>query len=131
MKNKELPKIVKPSAPIGTKPNSTFPSETEPAGGFLSEGLDVSPYRPGLLLIGVAVLGALASLFVHRVPPADSKRRIILNPVRVLSVLREMRKEKGLFLSMVAISYFWAVGSLYQLNFGETKLLFNQGLNIK
>ncbi len=85
-------------------------------GGFLTAGLDTSPYLPGIILVSISLCGLIASGFVGRVPAANPKGKLRYNPLDAIKTLREMKKDKGLFLSMLAISYFWAVGSLYQLN---------------
>lgn len=85
-------------------------------GGFLTSGLETSPYLPGIVLVSLSLCGLLASGFVGKAPAANPETSLRFNPLDALGTLKEMKSDRGLFLSMLAISYFWAVGSLYQLN---------------
>ncbi|MCB0325221.1 MAG: MFS transporter, partial [Bdellovibrionales bacterium] len=85
-------------------------------GGMLAASLEVNPYLPGAVLFATAVLGLFSSVFITRTPAANPQKQIALNPFTVFSSLQALRRDRGLFLCLLAISYFWAVGSLYQLN---------------
>jgi MFS family permease len=81
---------------------------------------------PGAVAVPMAVLGLLSSLFIT---PTTAERHVSpfrLNPLRtVLGALGEIRESRLLFLVILGIAYFWALGMLYQLNvplFAELQL---------
>ncbi len=77
-------------------------------------------------LIGVALLGTMASLFVRRLPAANPHRRIDINPVtETVPALRVLFSDIRLARTALGIAFFWMLASLSQLNidpFGETIL---------
>ena len=78
------------------------------------------PDRPlpiGLLLVALAVLGALASLFIARVPDPDERRPMHWLPWAGLADgWRRLRGDRPLLLAVIGIGYFWFAGALLQLD---------------
>jgi acyl-[acyl-carrier-protein]-phospholipid O-acyltransferase/long-chain-fatty-acid--[acyl-carrier-protein] ligase len=71
----------------------------------------------GLMMIAIAVLGALASLRIIQVPPSGAAKLMRLNPLsEVFDGLRRLRAERALWLTVIGISYFWFLGALVQIN---------------
>ena len=84
--------------------------------GLVLTQFDFQSGVPGGILVVLAILGFLASLLVTRTDPAAPESRLKYNPFSVFSALKDIRENKGLFLTVVAIAYFWSIGALYQLN---------------
>ncbi len=84
--------------------------------------------NPGVVTLGVAIVGFIASLFVYSVNTRSDHPPFRLDPIgpNVRNIL-DARKSKGLFLSMVGIAFFWSAGQLFQLNI---LLYANQSLQI-
>ncbi len=81
--------------------------------------LSVFPFEssiPGLILVLFALVGLGVSFFVTRSEPANPQAQLNWNPFSVMNSIKEIRQQHGLFLTVVAIAYFWSIGSLYQLN---------------
>jgi MFS family permease len=63
-------------------------------GGFLMEHFKTEEYFIGIMLVGLALIGTLTSLFIRRMPPADPNRSLreifsrLLGNVRVLATSR-------------------------------------------
>jgi acyl-[acyl-carrier-protein]-phospholipid O-acyltransferase/long-chain-fatty-acid--[acyl-carrier-protein] ligase len=71
----------------------------------------------GLLMLAIAVLGALTSLRIARVPPSGAAKLFRLNPFgEIVDGLRRLRRNKPLWLTVIGISYFWFLGALVQIN---------------
>jgi len=71
----------------------------------------------GLLMLALAVLGALASLGIARVPPSGAAKLFRLNPFgEIASGLQRLRADRPLWLTVIGISYFWFLGALVQIN---------------
>ncbi|MHC4880614.1 MAG: acyl-[ACP]--phospholipid O-acyltransferase, partial [Planctomycetota bacterium] len=81
---------------------------------------------PTSALIGVAVVGTLASLLIPRLAAANPKRQFELNPVAAAT--RDMRtlwKDRVIRRTALGIAFFWMLASLAQSNvdpFGEFTL---------
>ncbi|MEZ6064249.1 MAG: acyl-[ACP]--phospholipid O-acyltransferase [Planctomycetaceae bacterium] len=77
-------------------------------------------------LIGVAVIGTLASLGIQRLPASDPQRRIELNPItETAPALRQLFADRNIARTALGIAFFWMLASLAQLNidpFGEKVL---------
>ncbi len=68
-------------------------------------------------LIGVAVVGWIASLFIGRLRPAAPDRRFPLNPAgQVVRDLGELFSRRPLMWAALGSSYFWSLGVLAQMN---------------
>ena len=71
----------------------------------------------GLLMLAIAILGALTSLRIARVPPSGAAKLLRLNPFgEIVDGLRRLRRDKPLWLTVIGISYFWFLGALVQIN---------------
>lgn len=71
----------------------------------------------GLLLVGIAVAGALASFQITPVPDPSAKKRLDLNPWgEVAQGIRRLYQDKNLWLTVIGISYFWFLGALLQMD---------------
>ena len=68
-------------------------------------------------LIGIAVVGWVASLFIGKLQPANPRRKIPWNPVgQTARDLRDLIVNRPLLLAGLGSAYFWAMGALAQLN---------------
>ncbi len=80
----------------------------------------------GLACVGIALLGALASLGIEKTPPAGSRARASLFMVGdVWRTLRSLRGDGELRMAVIASAYFSLIGSFMQLNlipFGMARL---------
>ncbi|WP_284734769.1 acyl-[ACP]--phospholipid O-acyltransferase [Sphingosinicella terrae] len=80
--------------------------------GQLLAGL-VEPWQAGAIAVGLAVVGFLASLAVPPAPPAADRVPIRLNPLRgTWEVLNLARGGRGIWLCILGISWFFAVGAV-------------------
>ena len=81
-------------------------------------------------LIGIAVVGWIASLFIGKLQPANPGRKIPWNPAgQTVRDLRDLISNRPLLLAGLGSAYFWALGALAQLNidkFAQFELLVNQ-----
>jgi acyl-[acyl-carrier-protein]-phospholipid O-acyltransferase/long-chain-fatty-acid--[acyl-carrier-protein] ligase len=95
-------------------------------GGEVFEIWQGDPWITGGILIVIAVLGSIASLFIGKVPASKPGVPFSLNPFDEIGLgLRRLWRNRTLWLTAVGIAYFWAVGSLLQmvlLPLGENEL---------
>jgi acyl-[acyl-carrier-protein]-phospholipid O-acyltransferase / long-chain-fatty-acid--[acyl-carrier-protein] ligase len=71
----------------------------------------------GLLMLAIAVLGALTSFGIARVPPSGATKLLQLNPFgEIVDGLRRLRRDRPLWSTVIGISYFWFLGALVQIN---------------
>jgi len=84
-----------------------------------SRGLGPGQYRwwlNAVVLLGVATVGWLTSLSIKRLPAADPRRRIPINPfLQCYLDLKELCRHRILLLAAVGSTYFWTLGLLMQL----------------
>ena len=84
------------------------------AGGELVHVVGHATFVIGACVIVVAVLGWLMSLAIPRTPASAPELTIRWNPVtETVRILRYARESRVIFLSILGISWFWAVGALY------------------
>jgi acyl-[acyl-carrier-protein]-phospholipid O-acyltransferase / long-chain-fatty-acid--[acyl-carrier-protein] ligase len=84
-------------------------------GGVLFSIWKGDPGRLNLVLIAVAVVGAALSLGITKVKPSGAKKAFKLNPFHeVWEGLRDLRKERAMWLTVIGISYFWLLGAFMQ-----------------
>jgi len=84
---------------------------------FLAEAFRGHQEWSGVLLLGFAAAGLVASRGIPRVPAADPGKKFRFNFVGDLwSQLAEIRKDRVLFLAVLGNTYFWFLGALLQLN---------------
>jgi acyl-[acyl-carrier-protein]-phospholipid O-acyltransferase/long-chain-fatty-acid--[acyl-carrier-protein] ligase len=68
-------------------------------------------------LLGVAVLGWIASLWIGHLPSANPQRPFPRNPAeQTVRDMRSLYAQRPLFLAALGSSYFWALGMLSQVN---------------
>ncbi|MGN6716415.1 MAG: acyl-[ACP]--phospholipid O-acyltransferase [Candidatus Binatia bacterium] len=71
----------------------------------------------GALMIAIAVLGALASVGITRVPASGAKKPIRVNPMHeIFAGLQRLRQDRPLWLTVIGISFFWFLGALVQID---------------
>jgi acyl-[acyl-carrier-protein]-phospholipid O-acyltransferase/long-chain-fatty-acid--[acyl-carrier-protein] ligase len=71
----------------------------------------------GLILTAIAVAGTAASCSIPGVPPAGSSTPFRLNPWgEIISGIRRLYGDRGLWLTAVGIAYFWFLGALLQMD---------------
>ena len=82
------------------------------------------------VLVGVAVLGWIASLFIGPLKPANPQRVFPRNPAtQTVKDLAALIAKRPLLLAALGSAYFWAVGALAQVNidkFAQFELLVEQ-----
>ena len=80
--------------------------------GQLMAGL-VEPSMSAMMACGVAALGVVAAWMIPPAPSYERAARVDLNPVRsTLDILRSARSGRGAWLSILGISWFFAVGAV-------------------
>ncbi len=85
-------------------------------GTFLFARWHGVPLVMGGMLLAIAILGSAASIFIPRVPASGAREAFRLNPFHeVLAGVSRIRGERGLWLTVAGISYFWFIGALFQL----------------
>ena len=83
-------------------------------GGLVVAGGDRWVSRLGLIVVTVAVLGLVASLFVKKTPAANPDLPVRLEPVKpTIDILRVTRRVHPVFLSVLAVSWFWFLGASF------------------
>ncbi len=85
------------------------------SGSFLYKEWTSEAWRIGLVLLGIAAAGFLASLRITRVPAAGARERLRLNPfAEIVTGTRHLLRDRPLWLAVLGISYFWFLGALFQ-----------------
>ena len=86
------------------------------AGAWLATWRPEMQAWAGVLLVGLAGTGLLASLGITRVPAADPAKRFRVNFLGdVWANIQLARKDRVLALSLVGNTYFWFLGALLQM----------------
>jgi acyl-[acyl-carrier-protein]-phospholipid O-acyltransferase/long-chain-fatty-acid--[acyl-carrier-protein] ligase len=102
-------------AGVGT---NLFALTTLPEG--LQAGSGPGQYRwwiSAAVLVGVAIVGWIASLFIGRLQAASPDRRFPRNPAgQVVRDLRELFSHRSLYWAALGSAYFWSIGLLAQSN---------------
>lgn len=72
----------------------------------------------GLCLVAIAVAGTLLSFGIARVPgPSGARKRFAMNPWGEIGLgLRRLYSDRMLLITVSAITYFWFMGSLLQMD---------------
>ncbi|MEW6356770.1 MAG: MFS transporter [Planctomycetota bacterium] len=75
-------------------------------------------YCAGVVYVGVAVVGTCTSLFVGAVPAADRGRRMQWNFIGEMGRnIRQIRRDRMLFLCIIGESFFWLMAACFKINF--------------
>ena len=86
-------------------------------GGQLLGGV-IPPFQAGLVATGLAIVGFLASLAVPSAPATAPGLKIDLNVFRsTWAILKSARHGRGVWLSILGISWFFAVGAVLLAEF--------------
>src|SRR5262245_16858358 len=86
-------------------------------GSFLFTAWKNEPWKMGVVMTAVAVAGFLTSLKIQKVPAAGSTSPFRWNPFgEVIEGTKHIWKDGPLWLTVVAISYFWYLGALFQMD---------------
>lgn len=86
-------------------------------GGQIFQSLGHEPLIMGLILLGVAVIGTLASFGIGRTPIPKHKTPFNLSPIAGLdSGFKELFADRRLSLTVLGISWFWFLGALVQIS---------------
>jgi MFS family permease len=73
--------------------------------------------RAAGLMVVAAVIGLAASLLIQSLPPAKSDSPIPLNPFAdLVANWKLIRTDRALYLSVLAVNYFWFMGAALQTN---------------
>ena len=89
---------------------------TAVGGGLFALWKD-TPWYLGFVMTGVSVIGLLTSLRITRVPASGAEQRFDWNPfAEVITGTRHLIADRPLFLTVLAISYFWFLGALFQMD---------------
>ena len=87
------------------------------AGGVLFDLFADVPHFAGLVFVGIAAAGTCSSLLIEKVPAAGSDRTLRWNiPGEIWCNIRDLRRDRALFLSVLGVSFFWLMGACFQLN---------------
>ncbi|HEV8132797.1 MAG TPA: acyl-[ACP]--phospholipid O-acyltransferase [Acidobacteriota bacterium] len=96
------------------------------AGAMLFEQLKGRLYFAGLILMGLALVGAATSVKITPVAPANRNAPFRWNfPKDVFQILSLAHRDRVLWLAILGNIYFWFLGFMFQLNiimFGKTEL---------
>ncbi|MGH9664156.1 MAG: MFS transporter, partial [Bryobacteraceae bacterium] len=86
-------------------------------GSFLFIAWRETPWRMGLAMVAVAVTGFLTSLRITRVPASGTTASFQWNPfAEVVTGTKHLLADRPLWLTVLAISYFWFLGALFQMD---------------
>ncbi len=86
-------------------------------GSFLFARWKGEPLIMGGMLLAIAMVGSLTSLFIHKVPASGSRLPMQWNPFgEVWSGVQRIYRDRPLWLTVTgSLSYFWFVGALFQM----------------
>jgi hypothetical protein len=83
-------------------------------GGLVVAGGERWVSRLGLTVVAVAALGFVTSVFIKKLPAANPDLPVSLNPIKpTIDILRLTRRVHSVFLSVLAISWFWFLGASF------------------
>ena len=99
-------------------------------GAFMFDHWKNEAWKMGVVMLGVAVAGFLTSLRITRVAPSGATAPFRPNPLaEVITGTKHFLKDRPLWLTVMAISYFWFLGALFQMDlllFGSEVLKVNR-----
>jgi 1-acyl-sn-glycerol-3-phosphate acyltransferase len=83
-------------------------------GGLVVAGGERWVSKLGLMVVAVAALGFVTSIFIKKLPAANPELPVSLNAVKpTVEILRLTRRVHSVFLSVLAISWFWFLGASF------------------
>jgi acyl-[acyl-carrier-protein]-phospholipid O-acyltransferase/long-chain-fatty-acid--[acyl-carrier-protein] ligase len=86
------------------------------AGSLLFARWKGQPLALGGVLLAIAVVGSLTSLFIRKVPASGSRLPMQWNPfAEVWTGVKHIRRDPSVWLTVAGISYFWFLGALFQM----------------
>jgi acyl-[acyl-carrier-protein]-phospholipid O-acyltransferase/long-chain-fatty-acid--[acyl-carrier-protein] ligase len=86
-------------------------------GPFLFTSWKSAEWKIGVVLTTVAVVGCATSFRITRVPPAAAREPWRFNPLAEISAgTRHLLRDRPLWLAVMAISYFWFLALLFQMD---------------
>ncbi len=86
-------------------------------GPFLFAHWKTAEWKVGVVLTTIAVIGCLTSFRITRVPAAAARQPWRLNPVgEIAEGTRHLLRDRPLWLAVMAISYFWFLAMLFQMD---------------
>ena len=86
-------------------------------GGFLFTIWKDTPWNMGLVTVAIACVGLATSFLITRVPAAGATGPFRWNPFgEVAAGTRDLLNDKPMWLTVIALSYFWFLGALFQLD---------------
>ena len=86
-------------------------------GGLLMQVNNEQIYKAAFVFIGVAVVGALTSIYITKVDASGAKRSFEWNfPKEALENIKRIKPERGVFLSILGLMYFGFLGGIFHLN---------------
>jgi acyl-[acyl-carrier-protein]-phospholipid O-acyltransferase / long-chain-fatty-acid--[acyl-carrier-protein] ligase len=86
------------------------------AGSFLFARWKGEPLILGGMLLAIALVGSLTSLFIRKVPASGSRLAMQWNPfAEVWTGVKHIYRDRPLWLTVAGISYFWFLGALFQM----------------
>ena len=85
-------------------------------GSFLFARWKDQPLTLGAMLLGIAMIGSVTSIFIRKVPASGSREPFAWNPFKeVWAGAKRLRGDPALWLTVAGISYFWFLGALFQM----------------
>ncbi|MFT7654827.1 MAG: 1-acyl-sn-glycerol-3-phosphate acyltransferase [Candidatus Azotimanducaceae bacterium] len=82
-------------------------------GGVVASQTDVNAWLTAMVVV-TAIAGYIASRFIPECPATDPELRIDWNPLTAtIKMVGEARTHRTVFLSVLGISWFWLLGSLF------------------
>ena len=86
-------------------------------GPFLYTAWTGAEWKIGVVLTTIAVVGCVASFRITRVPAAGARQPLRLNPLaEIADGTKHLLRDRPLWLAVMAISYFWFLALLFQLD---------------
>ncbi|HLJ44703.1 MAG TPA: acyl-[ACP]--phospholipid O-acyltransferase [Bryobacteraceae bacterium] len=86
-------------------------------GTFLFTAWKDEPWKMGVVTLVVAIVGFFVSLRIPHVKPAGATEKFRFNPfAEVIIGTKHLIHDRPLWLTVIAISYFWFLGALFQLD---------------
>ncbi|RME60512.1 MAG: MFS transporter, partial [Candidatus Dadabacteria bacterium] len=85
--------------------------------GTALAGFSSSMSNPGVLSLLIAFAGMGTSFLIKDVNASEHYPKFVLNPFKNnITFLKKIREQKGLWLTVLGIAYFWFLGGVFQMN---------------